>query len=113
MTRTFETLEVSSATYLEIRAKLKEVGFDYAIEDDDDFGERIDMDGFAIGAGGLSIENLAAFVSEQIQAIEADNVFRQEPANVMVNAPVALTQMGLKGKMDILQRVKKLLGDRP
>ena len=52
---------------------------------------------------------LIRWVDEQIAIIEADDRYHCKPALVEVNAPLALIQVELTARMQVLKAVKKRL----
>lgn len=48
----------------------------------------------------------------EIATIEADERYHYKPANVQVNAPLALEQIGMSSRMQVLKKVLELLGGR-
>ncbi len=55
------------------------------------------------------MSKLKEWVNKQIKEIDADERFHYKPANVIINAPLALIQVELDSKMQILKKVKELL----
>lgn len=48
-------------------------------------------------------------VKKRISEIETDDRYKAEPANVNINAPLALIQMAMKGQIFVLKWVEKEL----
>ena len=55
-------------------------------------------------------EDICEFVSSQIIEIEADPRYHYKPALVQVNAPLALIQVELGAKMNVLKKIQKMAG---
>jgi hypothetical protein len=52
-------------------------------------------------------------IEKRIAEIESDDRFKRKPASIVVNAPLALIQMGLKGEFDALKYCLSLLPTPP
>ena len=52
---------------------------------------------------------ITEFVEKEIAAIEADERYHYKPADVDVNAPLALVQVEMESKMVILKQIQGLL----
>ncbi len=48
-------------------------------------------------------------IKKDINEIDKDERYHYPPADVFSNAPLALVQMGMKGRMSILKKYKELL----
>ncbi len=57
----------------------------------------------------VDTKDLAIWVQNQINVIEADSRYQAEPAKVEVDAPLALVQFSLKTRIQVLQQVQSLL----
>ena len=60
-------------------------------------------------SGHLHLKWIAEFVEREIAAIEADVRYHYKPADVDVNAPLALVQVEMESKMVILKQIQGLL----
>lgn len=56
-----------------------------------------------------TITLLQNFVDTELAAINADERFHYKPALVEVNAPLALIQVGLKARYQVLSKVRAFL----
>jgi hypothetical protein len=54
--------------------------------------------------------NICEFISVQIAKIEADSRYKDKPALVQVNAPLALIQVEMGAKLEVLRAVQKMAG---
>ena len=57
------------------------------------------------------MSKLEEWIDEQIKEVEEDERFHYKPANVIINAPLALIQVGLDSQMRVLKKVKELLNE--
>ena len=48
-------------------------------------------------------------IREEIEKLKKDDLIQGSPANVFVNAPLALIQMGIKGQIDGLQTALRII----
>lgn len=48
-------------------------------------------------------------IREEIEELKKDDRIQGSPANVFVNAPLALIQMGIKGQIDGLQTALRII----
>lgn len=48
-------------------------------------------------------------IREEIEKLKKDDHIQGSPANVFVNAPLALIQMGIKGQIDGLQTALRII----
>ena len=55
-------------------------------------------------------EDICEFLSSQIVEIEADSRYRDKPALIQVNAPLALIQVEMKAKLVVLKQIQKITG---
>ena len=55
------------------------------------------------------MDKLKEWVDEQIKEIDKDERFHYKPADVFSNAPLALIQVSLTSRMQILKKVKEML----
>lgn len=55
----------------------------------------------------MQIQNLLYWLQEQIDQIEADERFRDRPASIFSNAPLALIQTELETKRRMLYEVRE------
>ena len=53
--------------------------------------------------------DVSVWVQNQINVIEADSRYHDKPASVQVNAPLALIQVSLKTRLQVLQQIQILL----
>ena len=57
-------------------------------------------------------DDICAFTSAQIAEIEEDSRYKDKPAQIDVNAPLALIQVEMKAKLAVLRAVQKMAGIR-
>ncbi len=57
----------------------------------------------------LDTADLVRWVEKQIHVIEVDARYQDEPATVQVNAPLAMIQISLKARLQVLQQIQILL----
>ena len=55
------------------------------------------------------IETTVAWIDAEIARIDADERFHYPPANVQVNVVLALEQMGMGSRHDVLKQVRAML----
>lgn len=48
-------------------------------------------------------------IREEIEKLKKDDRIQGSPANVFINAPLALIQMGIKGQIDGLQMALRII----
>ena len=58
---------------------------------------------------GIDASDVSVWVQNQINVIESDSRYHDKPAAVQVNAPLALVQISLKTRLQVLQQVQILL----
>lgn len=57
-------------------------------------------------------EKIREYVEAGIKRIEADERYHYEPANVVINAPLALEQLVMQTEMQVFKAVQKLLSTK-
>ncbi len=58
---------------------------------------------------GVDASDVLMWVERQIWVIEKDSRYQEEPAPMQTNAPLALIQISLKTRLQVLQQVRILL----
>ncbi|MCH9852958.1 MAG: hypothetical protein K0U45_05580 [Alphaproteobacteria bacterium] len=57
------------------------------------------------------LEKVKQYINQQIGEIENDERYKRENADVMINAPLALTQIALRERRLVLRKINQIIHD--